>query len=55
LQFEAQAKSSGDPILKNPPQKRVGGVAQGMGPEFKPLYEENIKRALTWQSQEAKD
>jgi hypothetical protein len=31
------ANSSGDPILKNPITKnRVGGVAQGEGPEFKP-------------------
>jgi hypothetical protein len=26
----------GDPNLKNPPQKRAGVVAQGVGPEFKP-------------------
>jgi hypothetical protein len=31
----AQANSSHDPILKNPSQKRAGGVAQGEGPEFK--------------------
>jgi hypothetical protein len=24
--------------LKNPLQKRAGGVAQGVGPEFKPQY-----------------
>jgi hypothetical protein len=24
--------------LKNPSQKRAGGVAQGIGPEFKPQY-----------------
>jgi hypothetical protein len=24
--------------LKNPSQKRTGGVAQGVGPEFKPQY-----------------
>jgi hypothetical protein len=31
------ANRSRDPILKNPSQKRAGGVAQGLvGPEFKP-------------------
>jgi hypothetical protein len=25
-------------IEKNPSQKRAGGVAQGVGPEFKPQY-----------------
>jgi hypothetical protein len=32
----AQANRSLDPILKNPSEKRAGGVAQGVGPEFKP-------------------
>jgi hypothetical protein len=33
----ALANSSQNPILKkNPSQKRAGGVAQGVGPEFKP-------------------
>jgi hypothetical protein len=27
-----QANGSPDPILKNPAQKRAGGVAQGVGP-----------------------
>jgi hypothetical protein len=27
----------GNPILKKPFTKRAGGVAQGVGPEFKPL------------------
>jgi hypothetical protein len=26
---------------KNPSPKRVGGVAQGVGPEFKPQYHKN--------------
>jgi hypothetical protein len=26
------------PISKKPSQKRAGGVAQGVGPEFKPQY-----------------
>jgi hypothetical protein len=31
--------SSTRPYLeKNPSQKRAGGVAQGVGPEFKPQY-----------------
>jgi hypothetical protein len=25
-------------LEKNPSQKRAGGVAQGVGPEFKPQY-----------------
>jgi hypothetical protein len=32
----AQANSLRDPILKNPSQKRAGGVAPGEGLEFKP-------------------
>jgi hypothetical protein len=34
----AQANSSQDPILKTPSQKRAGGVAEGISPEFKPQY-----------------
>jgi hypothetical protein len=34
----AWANSSCDPTSKNPSQKRAGGVAQGVGPEFKPQY-----------------
>jgi hypothetical protein len=30
-----------DPISKNPFIKRAGGVAQGIGPEFKPQYSKN--------------
>jgi hypothetical protein len=33
----AQANRSQDP-LENPSQKRAGGVAQGVDPEFKPQY-----------------
>jgi hypothetical protein len=29
---------------KNPSQKRVGGVAQGVGPEFKPQHCKKIKK-----------
>jgi hypothetical protein len=32
----AWANSSQDTVLKNPSQKRAGGVAQGESPEFKP-------------------
>jgi hypothetical protein len=42
----SQANSSRDPILKNPSQKRAGGVAQGVGPEFKPQYCKNKMRDL---------
>jgi hypothetical protein len=31
-----QANSSRDPISKTLSQKRAGGMAQGVGPEFKP-------------------
>jgi hypothetical protein len=34
----AQANSSRDPILKISITKSTGGVAQGVGPEFKPQY-----------------
>jgi hypothetical protein len=37
----AQANSSRNLILKNPSQKRAGGLAQGEGPEFKPQYKQN--------------
>jgi hypothetical protein len=32
---------------KNPSQKRAGGVAQGVGPEFKPQYQKKKKKART--------
>jgi hypothetical protein len=31
----ARTNSLQDPILKNPSQRRIGVVAQGVGPEFK--------------------
>jgi hypothetical protein len=34
----AWANSLRDTISKGPSQKRAGGVAQGVGPEFKPPY-----------------
>jgi hypothetical protein len=34
----AWAKSWRDPILKKPTKKRDSRIAQGAGPEFKPLY-----------------
>jgi hypothetical protein len=38
----AQANSSGDPISKKTlHKKRAGGVAQGVGPEFKSQYCKN--------------
>jgi hypothetical protein len=30
-------------LEKNPSQKRAGGVAQGIGPEFKPQYQKKKK------------
>jgi hypothetical protein len=38
-----QANSSWDPISRNPSQKRAGGVAQGVGPEFKSQYHKKKK------------
>jgi hypothetical protein len=40
----AWANSSQDPISKNPSQKRGGGVAQGVVPEFKPQYHAKKKK-----------
>jgi hypothetical protein len=40
----AQENSSQDPISKNSSQKRAGGVAQGVGPEFKPQYQKKKKK-----------
>jgi hypothetical protein len=31
-------------IKKTPSHKRAGGVAQGVGPEFKPQYHKNKKK-----------
>jgi hypothetical protein len=39
----AQANSSQDLITKKPSQKRASGVAQGVGPEFKPQYHKKQK------------
>jgi hypothetical protein len=38
VQSQPWANSSRDPILKKPFTKKTGGVAQGVGPEFKPQY-----------------
>jgi hypothetical protein len=40
----AQANSSPDSILKKPFTKRAGGVAQGIGPKFKPQYGKKKKK-----------
>jgi hypothetical protein len=32
-----------DPTLKNPSQKRASGVAEGIGPEFKPPPHTKVK------------
>jgi hypothetical protein len=40
----AWPNSSRDSISKNPSQKRAGGVAQSVDPEFKPQYCKNIKK-----------
>jgi hypothetical protein len=41
---QAQANSSRDPISKIPNTKRAGGVAQDVGPKFKPQYCKRKKR-----------
>jgi hypothetical protein len=41
----AWANSSRDPILKIPNTKKAGGVAQGIGPEFKPPFCKINKKA----------
>jgi hypothetical protein len=38
----AQTNSSGDPVLKNPSQNRAVGVAQGVGPGFKPQCHKSL-------------
>jgi hypothetical protein len=38
-----QANSLKDPVLKNTITKRAGGVAQSVGPEFKPQYHKEKK------------
>jgi hypothetical protein len=44
VQSQPQANSSRDVILKKKKsQKRVGGVAQGVGPEFKPSAKKKKK------------
>jgi hypothetical protein len=40
----AQANSLWDPSLKIPNTKRAGGVAPGVGPEFKPQYHKKKKK-----------
>jgi hypothetical protein len=43
---EAETRnSSQDPVSKNPSQK---GLAQGIGPEFKPQYWEKRKKIKYW-------
>jgi hypothetical protein len=44
------ANSSWDPILKKKKahKKRAGGVAQGVGPEFKPQYDTHKKVLTIW-------
>jgi hypothetical protein len=44
----AQAYSSQDPTLKKPiTQKRAGGSAPGVGPEFKPAYYKKKEKKKT--------
>jgi hypothetical protein len=37
-EIRRMANTARDPILKKPSQQRADRVAQGVGPEFKPLY-----------------
>jgi hypothetical protein len=34
-------------LKKNPPQKRAGGVDQGVGPESKPHYHQKKMKLIT--------
>jgi hypothetical protein len=43
VQSQPQDNSSQEPILKIPNTKRAGGVAQGVGPEFKSEYQKKKK------------
>jgi hypothetical protein len=36
------------PISKKPLQKRAGGMAQGVGPEFKPQYHKKQNKTKGW-------
>jgi hypothetical protein len=51
----AQANSSKDPISKKKSQKRAGGVAQDVGPEFKLQYFKKKKKAMPTLPQEWMD
>jgi hypothetical protein len=46
VQSQPWTNSSHDPISKNPIKKRAGGVAQGVGPEFKPQYCKKKKKIV---------
>jgi hypothetical protein len=49
VQSQPRENSSWDPILKTPiTQKGAGGVAQGVGPEFKPQYRKKKKERDRW-------
>jgi hypothetical protein len=41
------AKSSQDPVEKNPSHKRTGGVTQGVGPEFQRQYRKKKQKNIT--------
>jgi hypothetical protein len=47
VQSQPGANSLRDPIAKNPSQKRAGGMAQGVGPEFNPQNRKNKKQNKT--------
>jgi hypothetical protein len=42
----ARANNSQDPISKKNHKNRTGGVAQGVGPEFKPQYCKSINQSI---------
>jgi hypothetical protein len=43
VQSQLRQNSLQEPIMKNLSQKRAGGLAQGVGTEFKPQYCEKEK------------
>jgi hypothetical protein len=49
---QTEANSSGDPISKKKKAITKKGVAQGVGPEFKPQYRKKKKKRLNLNSRQ---
>jgi hypothetical protein len=48
VQSQPEKQFSRPYLKKTHPKKRAGGVAQGVGPEFKPQYRKKKKKALSF-------